>query len=220
MTSKIAIAAAGSGRDPKDISLVAVTKMHPVETVRAAIIAGLCDFGENYAQEFDSKRRDLGEIPCASWHFIGHLQSNKASLVVGRASLIQSVDREKIARALGREATEQGIVQDVLIQVRLGDEESKSGVPVALAPALRDAILREPGLRLRGFMGIAPLLEADGQISRPRKYFDALKEVFESLRVEYCDILSIGMSDDYEEAIAAGSTMLRIGSALFGRRGT
>jgi pyridoxal phosphate enzyme (YggS family) len=213
---RIDAACVAAGRTPSEVTLVAVTKTQSAETVRAAVAAGLTDFGENYVQEAVAKMDGVEDS--VRWHFIGNLQSNKAHLVVGRASLIQSVDRPRIATALGRLAAERGIVQDVLIQVHLGTEETKSGCAPADLASLVDLVTSESGLRLRGLMGIAPLTELDGKISEPIRYFHHLRTLGDSLNSEYCDILSMGMSGDYEAAIAAGSTMVRVGSALFGVR--
>ncbi|HEY3328763.1 MAG TPA: YggS family pyridoxal phosphate-dependent enzyme [Capsulimonadaceae bacterium] len=218
VNDRIAAAARSVGRDPSSITLVAVTKTHPLETVVAAAAAGLTEFGENYAQEAASKIVEFGTEKAVRWHFIGNLQSNKASLVTGNCALIHTIDRPKIASVISKLAVERGVVQDVLVQARLGDEPTKSGADLADVPALCDFVASQPGLRLRGLMGIAPLTESHGNIFEESRYFDNLKKVFDCIIVEYCDILSMGMSGDYEKAIASGSTLVRIGSALFGAR--
>lgn len=217
--ARIARAAADAGRDPAGITLVGVTKMQPLDVIRAGITCGIADLAENYAQEFEVKYEALDAQPPPRWHFIGTLQSNKAALVTGRCALIQTIDRKKIAEVIARLAGERGIIQDVLVQAHLGEEESKSGASLAEVPKLCEIVANLPGLRLRGLMGVAPLAERDGEPAQARKYFDLLKEVFDTLHGEKCDILSMGMSGDYLDAIASGSTMVRIGSALFGARG-
>jgi len=215
---RIAQAATAAGRHPSEISVVAVTKTHPLETIRAAIEAGILELGENYAQEFEIKHNALQTESSLRWHFIGNLQSNKASIVTGHCSLLHTIDRQKIASVVSRLACERGVVQDVLIQARLGDEDSKSGAILSDIPYLRDYISNLPGMRLRGLMAVAPLCEANGQPAEARKYFDDIKILFDTINIQKCDILSIGMSGDYLDAIAAGSTMIRIGSAIFGAR--
>jgi len=215
---QIADAALKSGRNPVDIRLVAVTKMHDADLVRAAIEAGLREFGENYAQEASAKIDLIGPAPKVSWHFIGHLQSNKAHLLAGRCALIQSVDREKIASTLSRLALDLATVQDVLVQIHLGDEVSKAGASIDNGLSLCEFVDNQPGLRLRGLMGVAPLLESDGSAAEPTRYFESLKSLFDQLPQSNREILSMGMSADFEQAILAGATLVRIGSSLFGAR--
>ena len=214
---RIDAAARLTGRSGSDITLVAVTKTHPAETVSAAIEAGLTEFGDNYAQEAAEKISSIN-IPVIRWHFIGHLQSNKSHLIANRCALVQTVDRIKIAQALGKAAMNANYTQEVLVQLRLGEEETKSGVEASQLVRLCETLTEVPGIRLRGLMGIAPLRESNGAISEPSRYFDQAKIVFDRLNMEKCDILSLGMSGDYESAILAGSTMVRVGSAIFGQR--
>jgi pyridoxal phosphate enzyme (YggS family) len=215
---RVADAARVAGRCPDDIMIVSVTKTHPAGVVRAAISAGLREFGENYAQEAAAKVDEVGHDDNPSWHFIGHLQSNKTGLIVGRCSLIHCVDREKIAKALSVHAQMRGIIQDVLVQVVLGDKQSKTGAPVDQFFSLCELAQSLPGLRLRGLMGVAPIYEADGSVAEPRRHFDRLKALYDQLDAESYPVLSMGMSGDFEEAVASGATLVRIGSAIFGSR--
>jgi pyridoxal phosphate enzyme (YggS family) len=210
---RIGEAARSSGRSAGDIEIVLVTKSHPASTLRAAAHAGLSCFGENYVQEALVKQDELGELADLSWHFIGHLQSNKASLVAGHFALIQSIDSERLARKVGEAASRLELTQSVLVQVHLGDEESKFGVAPEEALGLTDKIANMPDISLRGLMGIAPA-END-----PRPHFARLRSLFERLPVENRQTLSMGMSGDFEVAIREGATMVRIGTAILGQRG-
>lgn len=204
---QIAGAAGKAGRQPGDITLVAVSKKKPADAVIEAWEAGLTDFGENYVQEAAEKRAvtDRGK-----WHMMGHLQSNKAALAVSVFDLIQSVDSVKLAAALGRQAL--GQPQEILMQVHLGTEETKTGVPPEMAPETAAEIAAIPNLTLRGLMGIAP----NGV--DPRPYFQQLKRLFEQLPAENRSILSMGMSSDFAVAIEEGATLVRVGTAIFGAR--
>jgi len=206
-----------AGREAGSVVLVAVSKTHPVESIRAAYDAGQRDFGESYAQEFSAKRAALSGLPDLRWHFIGALQSNKAKLVVPGASLVHAVDRESVAAALSRKAREAGAMVDVLVEVNVGAESSKAGVaPEALETAL-GAFSQLEGVRLAGLMCIPPPLDARPD---PRSAFATLR----SLRDRFVDrhpalrLLSMGMSDDFAHAIAEGATHVRVGSAIFGER--
>jgi len=210
---RIAEAAGRSGRRPEDVRLIAVTKTVPVERVREALDAGLRDFGENYVQEALPKIREIGET--ARWHFVGHLQSNKAKFVVGTFALVHSVDSVALARELDKRAGNAGVVQDVLIEVRLDPAETKTGVEAADLDRLVEATMGLPHLRLRGLMGMPPFF-ADPEQARP--YFRRLKELSERLPTECGRELSMGMSADFEVAVEEGATMVRVGTAIFGPR--
>lgn len=211
---RISDAAARAGRAGDDIQIVAVTKGQPASVIRAASTAGLNQFGENYVQEALAKQAELADFASARWHFIGHLQRNKADEIVNSFALLQSVDSERLATRLGSIAENRGVIQDVLVQMRLGDEPTKFGVPREEAPALCEAVLKTPGLRLKGLMGIAP------RGSDPRPHFALLRSLFEQLPADRRLVLSMGMSADFEAAIEEGATMVRIGEALLGRRHT
>jgi PLP dependent protein len=195
---------------------VAVGKRQPVAAIRALAARGQRAFGENYVQEAQAKARELGDLALA-WHLIGPLQSNKCRDAAALFDWIQSVDREKLVGLLARHRPPDRPPLDVLVQVNVDDEDSKSGVAPAAAAALCDAVAAQPRLRLRGLMAIpAPHPDPAARraaFGRMRALFDALA----SGRPGF-DTLSMGMSDDFELAIAEGATMVRIGTALFGPR--
>lgn len=214
----IAEAAERSGRDPRRVRLLAATKTQPVEAVRAAVEAGVSLLGENYVQEAQAKKDLVGGD--AEWHLIGHLQRNKARAAVDLFSLIQSLDNERLARILDREARGQKRDVGVLVEVNLGGEASKTGVAEeALVPLLR-AVSGLSRVRVRGLM-VVPPLAADPEASRP--YFRRLRELRDSvnelgLANVALEELSMGMTHDYHIAVAEGSTLVRVGTALFGPR--
>jgi len=204
---KIAGAAVRAGRTPEEITLVAVTKKKPASAVLEALAAGVTAVGENYVQEAEEKRK---EIASGSWHLLGHLQSNKARLAVSLFDLIQSVDSVRLAAALNRQALEKP--QAVLVQVHLGDEETKTGLPPELALEAAAEIAALPNIALLGLMGIAP------NNTDPRSYFQALNRLYDALPEANRKILSMGMSGDFETAIEEGATLVRVGTAIFGAR--
>ena len=214
--SRIRAACAACGRDPASVRLLPVTKTHPVDAALFAHRLGLAAVGENRVQEAAAKR-PLAP-PDLRWELIGHLQSNKAKLAVATFDRVQSVDRADLAARLGRLAAEAGKVLPVLLQVNAGDDPAKFGCDLADAPALLDAALAQPGLRVEGLMAIAPLSD-DPDVAR--RTFDALRGCRDRLAASSgraLPELSMGMSGDLEAAVAAGSTCLRVGSALFGER--
>lgn len=201
------------------IRLVAATKTHPPEIIQEAIRAGIRDCGENRVQEM-LRKIPLGAYEGARLHFIGHLQSNKVKYVVGAVSLIQSVDSKELVSLIGARAKKLGIVQDILIEVNIGGETSKSGVGPDKVEELLDVCAAESGVFVRGLMTIPPIAT---EINGNRRYFDQMYKLFVDMGMKKYDnikmeILSMGMSADYEEAILAGANMLRIGSAIFGPR--
>lgn len=213
---RIRAAALASGRKPEDVTLVAISKTQPSSAIRAAYEAGQRDFGENYAQELARKRTELVDLPDIRWHFVGALQTNKAKSVVPGTSLVHAVDRVAAAEALGKRAVASGGTVDVLLEVNVGGEESKAGVSLHRVQELAEAVSRVDGCVLRGLMCIPPPAEGD----EARRYFASLREARDRLR-ETCptaDLLSMGMSGDYEEAIAEGATLVRVGTAIFGAR--
>jgi hypothetical protein len=217
LRSRIAEAAQIHGRDPDSIHIVAVTKFQPAESIANAIAAGVADFGENYVQEALRKQVALSAREIR-WHLIGHLQTNKAHTAAGRFSLIHSVDSARVAARISRESEALGLAQDILIQLKLGDEETKSGVaPRDLWP-LVETVAALPCVRLRGLMAIAPLAENGMPARDSRAWFDEARKLFDRLAPEHRHVLSMGMSADFLDAIAAGATMVRIGSLLFGPR--
>jgi pyridoxal phosphate enzyme (YggS family) len=208
---RIARAAAAAGRDPRSVTLLAVSKTHPAALVDEALAAGQRAFGENYVQEALEKMDALA-AQSVDWHLIGPLQSNKTRVVAGRFQWVQSVESEKIARRLSEQRPAGMPALNVLIQVNVSGEGSKSGVAPGEVLTLATAISEMPRLKLRGLMAI-PEPGADS-----RRYLE-LKALYEKLKGDFgFDTLSVGMSDDLELAIAEGSTMVRIGTAIFGAR--
>jgi PLP dependent protein len=212
--ARITTAAARAGRQRSDILLIAVTKKFPAAVVREAFELGLRDFGENYLQEFDSKRVELGDCPGARYHFIGHLQSNKSKKAVQIFDVIHTVDSAKLAGRLNADLELPGAHPgtDVLIEVKLSTEPAKVGAAPGEVPALVEAIRGCPHLRLLGLMTMPPWSD-DAEKSRP--YFARLRELAGQNGLQH---LSMGMSHDLEVAIEEGATMVRVGTALFGPR--
>lgn len=214
-------AAAAAGRSPEDVILMAVTKTVPVEVINHALSLGVDYMGENRVQElnakYDSLHREGKHI-----HLIGHLQTNKVRQVVGKVEMIQSVDSVRVAEAIAARSRELGIVTDVLVEVNIGGEESKSGISPAAAHELVCEISEFNGINVQGLMTIPPL---DCDIAQTIRYFEEIYKLFidigsksthnSSYTMKH---LSMGMSSDYAEAIRSGATMVRVGTALFGRR--
>lgn len=215
LRERIAAAAARAGRSPDEITLVGVSKRHSADSVRAAWEAGIREFGENYVQEAREKRAALTGLPEARWHLIGGLQSNKARLAVALFDMVQTVDRLSLAQALSRVAVEETKELSVLIEVNLAGSANRAGVAESEAIALCEQVGQLPNLRVCGLMGMAPLT-ADAEATRP--HFSRLRQLFESLPEPNRQVLSMGMSGDFEAAIAEGATLVRIGTALFGQR--
>ena len=214
--ARIHAAAKKSGRQPGDISLLAVSKTWPAPVVRAAAAAGQRAFGENYVQEGVGKVAELAALGL-EWHFIGPLQSNKTRLVAETFDWVHSLDRLKIAERMAEQRPDSLPPLQVCVQVNVSGEETKSGVPVSDVPALARQIALLPRLQLRGLMAIpAPTDDFDQQ----RQGFRRLREVFEKMNREglRLDTLSMGMTHDLEAAIAEGSTLVRVGTAIFGER--
>jgi pyridoxal phosphate enzyme (YggS family) len=213
--NRIAAAAHKAGRNPAMVRLVAVSKTVPVELIREAMAAGQRLFGENYLQEARGKIATLAAG--VSWHFIGHLQSNKAKGAVELFELIHGVDRLKLAQALNTAAASLGKLQDILLQVNLAGEASKSGAPPDAVPDLLREISQFPHLRVLGLMTMPPFLAPEAV----RPFFRALRELRDRLlqkNLGPLPELSMGMSGDYEVAVAEGATLVRIGTAIFGQR--
>ena len=213
---KIALAARRAGRDQGEITLVAVSKTYPPEAIAAAVEAGVTDIGESRVQEGTDKINSLG--PVARWHLIGHLQSNKAARAVGSFDMIQSLDSTAIAEKVSLEAVKLGKTIDCLIEVNSSGEDSKYGFPPDRTIDAADMIARLPGITLRGVMTIGPWTSDEGNI---REAFESTRRIFEMMKAKLGDpigILSMGMSSDYELAVACGSTMVRVGAAVFGAR--
>ena len=216
---RIETAAAASGRRPEDVQLLAVSKTVPVEKLLAAIDLGVTVFGENYVQEAREKFNALYAHPL-SWHFIGHLQSNKAKYVVKIFDLIHSVDSLKLAREIDKQAGKIGKIQSVLVQVNIAEEKSKSGILMEDTTQLVIEMSQLAHLEVKGLMTMPPYFNAPEKV---RPYFRALRQLRDRLRAMEIpgvamDALSMGMTGDFEVAIQEGATLVRIGTAIFGER--
>ena len=216
---RIQLAARACGRDPAEVKLVAVSKTQPPERIRDAYAAGQRAFGENYAQELASKAESLADLPGLEWHFVGHLQTNKARVVAKHASVVHTIDSPALARELGKRVSRQGRAAPlpVLVEVNIGAEPQKAGAAPSELAEVMGAVQAEPSLALRGLMTVPP---AEG--------LDAARKVYETL-VTLRNLhggpaalpeLSLGMTGDLEVAIACGATMVRVGVGVFGARRT
>ena len=218
--SRIAAAAIAAGRRPEEVTLCAATKVQTGDTIRAAIAAGVTVCGENRVQEMTAHLEE-NAYEGAKLHFIGHLQTNKVKQVVGKADLIESVDSERLLRAIDDQAAKLGIVQDILLEVNVAGEESKGGISVEELPALAQLAVELEHVRLRGLMAIPPISHEPGA-NIP--YFSTMRQLFVDIKGKMTDnqnrfmCLSMGMSGDFEDAIAQGATLVRVGTALFGPR--
>ena len=217
---RIVEAAQAAGRDPGEVKLCAATKVQSDENIRAAIAAGITVCGENRVQELTAHLQEKA-YEGADVHFIGHLQTNKVNKVVGQVSLIHSVDSERLLRAIENQAAKLGIRQDILLEINIGEEDSKGGIPAKEASGLAQLAQTMPHICLRGLMAIPPV---SAQAGANRHFFAAMRQLFIDIKGEMAhnqnefDCLSMGMSDDFEDAIAEGATLVRVGTALFGAR--
>jgi len=216
---RIKNAALKCGRNPETIRLVAVSKTMPAERVKTAIEAGVTTIGENYIQEAREKFNDLSSFP-VSWHFIGHLQTNKAKYAVRMFDLIQTLDSVKLAKEIDKQAKKIDKVQSVLLQINIGQEETKSGVDESEVMALIAEIGQLKNIAIKGLMTIPPFFN---QPELVRPYFKTLSNLRQRIESKalpnVCmDELSMGMTGDFEVAIEEGATMVRIGTAIFGSR--
>lgn len=216
---RVAQAALLAGVDPEDIILVGATKTNDASRVREAIAAGLKVCGENRVQEMLEKNAQAA-YEGAELHFIGHLQKNKVKNVVGLVSLIHSVDSHALMDEIEKQAAKLGLVQDVLLEINIGREAAKSGFFVEALPAALEKAAQLPHIRVRGLMAVPPIC-AEGEENRP--YFLTMKQLFiDNKGKKYdnvsMDFMSMGMSGDFETAIACGANMIRLGSVIFGAR--
>ncbi len=211
-------AARSAGRDPASVRLVGVSKGHGPEAVEAAVAAGLTELGENYVQEWQRKAEATRELP-VRWHFVGALQRNKAKALVGEVELIHSVDRLGLAQHIARLAEARGALQEILLQVNIGREPQKAGVLPEVALQLYAQVAELPGLLVRGIMVIPP---ATPQIRETRPHFEHAAKLLSAMQELGAGPrpteLSMGMSADFELAIACGATIVRVGTAIFGPR--
>jgi len=220
MKAQMREAASAAGRDPSEVLLCAATKMNDAENVRQAIAAGVDCCGENRVQELTQKLSE-NAYAGAPVHFIGHLQTNKVKQVVGKVSLIHSVDSLRLLEAIHKEAAKQGIVQDILLEINIGNEESKSGFGKEDLPSVLEKISDFSNIRVCGLMAIPPICQNS---TDNHKFFQEMcnlavdigSKTYDNVSVK---IMSMGMSDDFADAIACGSTMIRVGTAIFGARG-
>jgi PLP dependent protein len=208
---RVAAAAARAGRDPAEVTLVAVAKLHPAAAVQAALAAGVTDVGENYAQDLEAK---AAEVPGVRWHFLGRLQRNKAGVLVRVGALVHSLDSLAGARALGRRAVQAGTVAEALVQVEVDQRGAAHGVAPGDLDAFAAACQEVAGLRLRGLM-VLPAPTAGPEGARPA--FRRTAELAAELGSGMTE-LSMGMTADFEVAVEEGATLVRVGTALFGPR--
>ena len=213
-------AALAAGRNPEEITLVAATKVQTSETIRNAIKAGITVCGENRVQELVAHLED-NAYEGAKVHFIGHLQTNKVKFVVGKVDMIESIDSLRLMDAVEKQAAKVDVIQDILLEVNIGDEESKGGAAIDEVMALATHAMECPHLRLRGIMCIPPAASTDEE---NRGFFKETYQLFVDMKEKLgdnnpnIDCISMGMSGDYPLAIEGGSTMVRVGTALFGAR--
>ena len=217
---RIAEAALKAGRAPESVTLVGASKTMDAAAVREAVLAGVDHMGENRCQELTEKLAQ-GAYAGAKLHYIGHLQQNKLRYLVGKADLIPSVDSEALLRLIDRRAGTLGIIQDILLQVNIGREPNKGGIAPEETPEMCALAAECPHIRLLGLMAIPPVPVSGEKYP----YFEEMYKLFIDIRAEKNDnvtmkLLSMGMSGDYPEAIAAGANMVRVGTAIFGPRAT
>lgn len=215
---KINQAAVSVGKKFEDITLLAATKTVPVDVINYSYTKGIKHMGENRVQEFLSKEEQLDEG--FHRHFIGTLQTNKVKQIVGRVELIQSVDSVKLAREISKQSKNKGIVSDILVEINIGNEEAKSGLDKSKLDELLEEISDLECIKVRGLMTLGPVFENDKQKSMFfdemfKIYVDKGTKIYDNINM---DILSMGMSDDYDLAIKCGANMVRVGSALYGKR--
>jgi pyridoxal phosphate enzyme (YggS family) len=213
--ARIAAAAAAAGRGAGEVTLIAITKTFPASDIRLLSDLGVLDVGENRDQEAAGKAAECADLrPKLTWHFVGRLQTNKSASVVSYADVVHSVDRVRLVRALGEQAARAGREVTCLVQVSLDRDPSRGGVVAEEVPAVADAVAQQPGLVLGGVMAVAPLAAS------PAAAFGKLAEVAVALRAVHprAVMISAGMSSDLEDAVAAGATHVRIGTALLGGR--
>lgn len=219
ISNRVQEAAIQSGRDPQQVRLMAVTKTVEPVYINRALELGADLIGENRVQEYLGKR-DALHLDGVEKHLIGRLQTNKVKYIVGQVDMIQSVDSMKLAQEISKQSVKNRVTTNVLVEVNIGREESKSGVDIDALPELLAQAAELPGLHIQGLMCIPPICDNETQV---RKYFEAMHQSFIDIKDKKhhnidMDILSMGMSGDFEAAIAEGSTLVRVGSAIFGAR--
>ncbi len=207
-----------AGRDRREVTLIAVSKTKPIEMIKEVMDAGIIEFGENKVQEMTQKYEELPKD--LHWHLIGHLQRNKVKYIVDKACLIHSVDSLRLAETINEEAIKKGVIADVLIEVNAAQEETKFGVSLEETVELISEIAKLPNVRIKGLMTIAPYV-ADPEENRV--HFKNLKQLSVDIKAKNLDnvsmdVLSMGMTNDYQVAIEEGATMVRVGTGIFGER--
>ena len=216
--TEIQAACSRAGRDPSQVTLIAVSKTKPVSALKEAYDAGIRDFGENKVQELMEKQPQLpADI---RWHMIGHLQRNKVKYLIGKVALIHSVDSLRLAEEISRESQHKGVETDILIEVNVSGEESKYGISPMEALELIEKIAKLPGIHVKGLMTIAPYTEV---AEKNRPYFDKLVQLSVDITEKNIDnvsmnVLSMGMTGDYSIALEEGATYIRVGTGIFGER--
>jgi len=229
INERIKNAALKAGRDPKEVTLIAVSKLNPAEAVEEALNHGQYEFGENWVKELLEKEDDVSGFIEANnpalkdrikWHFIGHLQTNKVKQLIGKTVLIHSVDSYKLASFIDNESKKKNTVTDVLLEINIGDEESKYGIKPDEAITFVDSLAEFHNIRIRGLMTVAPICD-NPESNRP--YFKKMRELFVDIKSKNndnisMDILSMGMTLDFEIAIEEGATHVRVGTGIFGAR--
>lgn len=215
--AKISESAKKVGRNPEEITLVAVSKTKPVELIKEAVKCGMTQLGENRVQEVLEKYE---YVDGAQWHLIGHLQKNKVKYIVDKAVLIHSVDSVELAREIDKHAKKVGKIQDILIQVNISGEESKSGVEPENAEEICRQVAQLDNVKIKGFMTMAPREADENELHRIFGGLKALMEEIKEKNIENVDLkeLSMGMSGDYEIAVMEGATIVRVGTGIFGAR--
>ena len=206
------------GRDPEDITLIAVSKTKPLENIEELITIGVKDFGENKVQELCDKYENVSTP--VNFHLIGHLQTNKVKYIVDKACLIHSVDSVKLAQTIQKEAAKKGVIAQILIEVNVAEEDSKFGLHTEEVLPFVEEIASYPNVHVNGLMTIAPFVENPDE---NRGYFRTLKQLSLDIAFKNIDnidmnVLSMGMTNDYKVAIEEGATMVRVGTAIFGAR--
>lgn len=207
-----------AGRDPKEVTLITVSKTNPVVRLKEAMDCGVTVFGENKVQEMLEKQEELPDT--LQWHMIGHLQRNKVKYLMGKVALIHSVDSLRLAEEINKEAAKQGTEEDILIEINVAQEESKFGISITEAIELVESIAKLPHVHIKGLMTIAPFVDDPEE---NREIFAALKKLSVDIAEKNIDnvnmhVLSMGMTNDYQVAIEEGATMVRVGTGIFGRR--
>ena len=207
-----------AGRDPKEVTLIAVSKTKPVPMLEEAYEAGARDFGENKVQEIMEKYEPMG--PGVHWHLIGHLQTNKVKYIIDKVDMIHSVESLRLAEEINKRAAAKDLVMDILVEVNMADEESKFGVKPEEVEAFLHDLSQFPNIRVRGLMTVAPFVENPEE---NRVYFRKMRELLVDMNGKKIDninmdMLSMGMTGDYEVAIEEGATIVRVGTGIFGER--